>query len=159
MKEYKSLAAFSTQLKHVMNQYQRRETQLLTIVGRFIEKESKKIIGHRQSVLGYGFWPELAEATKQEKERLGYGDASNDWQPLLRTGEMRESISYSVQLHKVYIGSSSDIMVYQEKGTNRIPARPVLGLAMYREKVKLRRAIGNFMYAWITDTRAEGKVK
>lgn len=159
MKEFKSFKAFNTHIKKVVTQYERREKSLLDITGRFLEKESKAIIGHLQA--GYGefkAWPELADSTKEEKEKLGYGDASNDWQPLLRTGEMRDSISYATELHKVYIGSTSDIMVYQEMGTGRIPARPVLGLAIYREKRKVQLAIGNFMYSWITDTRAQGKI-
>lgn len=160
VKEFKSLKAFATQLRKVVQSYDRRENSLLTIIGRFQEKEAKKIIGILQhGTSGYGYWPELADATKAEKERLGYGDASNDWQPLLRTGELRDSIGYTVQLHNVYIGSTSDIMIWQEMGTSRIPARPVLGLAMYREKIKMEKAIGNFMYAWITDTRAKGIIE
>ena len=160
-KTFRSLKAFSNHLiTNVVNKYERREQNLLKIVGRFIEKESKEIIGHRQSGVGdgYGAWPDLAEATKVEKERLGDGSGANEWQPLLRTGEMRDSISFSVAQHKVYIGAMSDIMIYQEKGTARIPPRPVLGLAMYKEKVKMRFAIGNFMFAWITDIRAMGKI-
>lgn len=154
VKEFKSLRAFDTQLKKVLREYDRREKKLLNMVGKFVEKESKEYIGHLQDE-----WPELAETTKQEKERLGYGNAQNDWQPLLRTGEMRESIGYSVELHKVYIGSKSDILVYQEMGTVFIPPRPVLGLAMYQEKKKFQKAIGNFMYSWIADVRAQGKIE
>lgn len=159
-KEFRSFKAFTTHLKKVMEAYERREKALLTITGRFIERESKAIIGHLQGTHGiFPAWPELAEATKKEKERLGYGDASNNWQPLLRTGEMRDSIGYTVVKDQVFIGSTSEIMIYQEQGTARIPARPVLGLAMYREKAKLQKAIGNFLMAWITDTRAQGKIE
>jgi hypothetical protein len=161
-KEFKSLKSFATHLRNnVIDKYDKREKALLTMVGIHIVKESKSIIGVLQhGAFGgvYGHWPELAEATQAEKERLGYGDVSNDWQPLLRTGELRDSIGYSVQLHSVYIGSTSDIMVYQEMGTAHIPPRPVLGLAMYRDKFKIHKSINNFMYAWITDTKAQGKV-
>lgn len=153
-KQFKSLKSFDTQIKRLVREYPRREQALLNLVGHFIEKESKSYIGHLQDI-----WPELADSTKEQKESLGYGDAGNDWQPLLRTGDMRDSIHYAVQLHDVYIGSDSDIMVYQELGTARIPPRPVLGLAMYRNKLKLEKAIGNFMYSWISDTRAPGKIE
>lgn len=158
VKEFKSLKAFSTQLQKVVGSYERREKNLLEIVGRFVTIQSKSIIGHRQYVPGFAIWADLAESTKQEKEKLGYGNAGNDWQPLLRTGEMRDSISYSVELHQVHIGSTSEIMVYQEKGTFFIPARPVLSLTMYKEKQKLQQAVGDFMLTWIMDTRAKGKV-
>lgn len=162
-KAFKSLTAFAKHLQNnVIPKYERREHDVLTVIGLFLEKDSKSIIGHLQHGLGgagYGAWEPLAEATQREKERLGYGSASNDWQPLLRTGELRDSISYSVQLHQVHIGSDSEIMVWQELGTMRIPPRPVLGLAMYRNKVKLEKALCNFVVSWITDTRAKGKIE
>lgn len=160
-KEFKSLKSFLTQINKVVESYDRRENNLLTIVGRFIELESKSIIGHRQYGIngaGFGVWPDLADSTKEDKERKGFGNAGNDWQPLLRTGEMRDSITFTTGKHEVSIGSPSDILVYQELGTEFIPPRPVLSLAMYREKVKMQKAIGNFMMAWITDTRAQGKI-
>ena len=152
-KQFNSLKAFSKHLDKVIKKYPQQEKAFLTTVGRFIEKESKSYIGHLQTT-----WQELAESTKDQKESLGYGDAGNDWQPLLRTGDMRDSIHYAVQLHDVYIGSDSDILVYQELGTARMPARPVLGLAMYSNKKKLTKAVGNFMYSWISDTRLQGKI-
>lgn len=153
-KEFKSLRAFTTHLKHVLENYPKREKALLDITGRFVTKIAKSYIGHLQDT-----WPELAEATKEEKERLGYGNASNDWQPLLREGDLRDSIGYFVSPHKVHVGSVSEIMIYQELGTNRIPPRPVLGLAMYKEKIKIQKALGNFLISWICDTRAQGKIE
>lgn len=154
VKEFKSLRAFHTHIEKIIREYPRREKAFLTIVGKFIEKEAKGYIGHLQPT-----WPELAESTQSQKEELGYGNASNDWQPLLREGDLRDSISYGVELHEVYIGSDSDIMIYQELGTDRIPPRPVLGLAMYSNKNKLERAVSNFMMTWLTDTRAQGRIE
>ncbi|MDE2024863.1 MAG: hypothetical protein KGJ07_00040 [Patescibacteria group bacterium] len=153
VKEFKTFAAFGKQVEKIIREYPHREHTFLNLVGKFIQNEAKGYIGHLQHI-----WPELAESTQEQKESLGYGDAMNDWQPLLRTGEMRDSITYTVQLHDVYIGSDSDILVYQEIGTVRIPPRPVLGLAMYENKRRLEKSIGSFVLAWITDTRAKGRI-
>jgi hypothetical protein len=70
-------------------------------------------------------WPQLAESTQRERERLGF--AANE--PLLRTGDLRESIEYTVLPREaaVEIGSNDKIAVYQELGTSRIPPRSFLG--------------------------------
>src|SRR5690348_14424850 len=47
-------------------------------------------IGHYQGATdGYPTWPPLAERTIRDKERRGYAPPDN---PLLRTGDMRDSI-------------------------------------------------------------------
>ena len=53
--------------------------------------------------------------------------------PLLRTGEMRDSIGHQVdpvQLELV-VGATDRTAVYQEIGTSRIPPRSFLGRAMH----------------------------
>lgn len=158
VKQYKSLDAFSKQMNRVNKKFTQRENIFLNLIGKFIKVEARKIIGS-ESVPGYyDEWPELAEATKADKERLGF-DFNADYNPLLRTGTMRDSIEYQIQPHQVYIGSPSDILVYQEIGTVHIPPRPVLGLAMYKEKVSMHGAINNFLISWILDVNPKGKVK
>ena len=96
-----------------------------------IEREAKAEIGtYQRSDMGpFQPWAELKDATKQERVRLGFTE--ND--PLLRTGELRDSISRKVHGLDAVIGSDSDVMVYQELGTRTIPPRSVLGLAASRK--------------------------
>ncbi len=104
-----------------------------------LERESKAEIGTYQEGAGaFPSWPELAESTKAD--RVAKGFTEND--PLLRSGELRDSITHEVDGMEAVIGSTSDIMLWQEVGTIRIPPRPVLGLALERNTDKVLRLIG-----------------
>ncbi|AFS52918.1 phage virion morphogenesis protein [Leptospirillum ferriphilum] len=102
----------------------------LETVGEAIEKEAKAEIGHYQRTDTGPFpeWAELAPSTKRDRVRKGFTE--ND--PLLRTGELRDSITHEVRGVSVAIGSDLDIAVYQEMGTQHIPPRPFLRVAAWR---------------------------
>lgn len=85
-------------------------------IGKHLEKKAKKKIGHLQ--IG---WDKLADSTEAEKVRQGHPANA----PLLRTGELRESISHEVEGHTVTVGSTDEVMVYHEFGTHKMPPRPV----------------------------------
>lgn len=105
-----------------------------------IEKDAKQQIGTYQPDAGpFNAWPELADSTKQDRVSKGFSE--ND--PLLRTGELRDSISREVHGHEAAIGSTSDVMVYQELGTDRIPPRPVLGPAAFKNKDRIEKVLGD----------------
>lgn len=107
---------------------------------KLVEKTAKDEIGHYQPEVGnFPEWAELKESTQEQRVRQGY--TPND--PLLRSGELRDSISSEVEGLEAAIGSDSDIMVYQEFGTSKgIPPRPVLGPAAYRNKDNICKIIG-----------------
>lgn len=91
-----------------------------------IDNTAKAEIGHYQPDVGsFAGWVELADATKADRSAKGFSE--ND--PLLRSGELRDSISHEIDGLEAVIGSTSDIMVYQECGTSRIPPRAVMGPA------------------------------
>lgn len=95
----------------------------LSVCGQIMQEKAKNLIGHYNY---FPEWPQLAESTQEERERLGW--TPND--PLLRSGELRESITHeTVHDNMEVVGSTSEIMVYQEFGTKTIPPRPVLGPA------------------------------
>jgi phage gpG-like protein len=77
-----------------------------------VEEEAKRVIGTHD----YG-WPPLAESTLARK-------AADT--PLLETGEMRDSISHTVTKDEAHIGSDSNVALWQELGTSRIPPRSFL---------------------------------
>ena len=105
-----------------------------------IEREAKAEIGtYQRSNMGpFDPWAELKDATKAERVRLGF--TPND--PLLRTGDLRDSIAREVHGLEAVVGSDSDVMVYQELGTRTIPARSVLGLAASRKTQDVLRLVG-----------------
>ncbi len=104
-----------------------------------IEGAAKDEIGTYQSAVGsFPAWAELADNTKQDRINKGYSE--ND--PLLRSGELRDSISHKADGLEAIIGSNSDIAVYQELGTGRIPPRPFMGPAAIRSRVKVERILG-----------------
>jgi hypothetical protein len=104
-----------------------------------IEKEAKAEFGTYQQGIGpFGDWPELADATKEDRVRQGYPEN----EPLLRSGELRDSIEREVDHFEATVGSKSEIMLYQELGTQRIPPRPVLGIALQRCWPQIQALIG-----------------
>ena len=104
----------------------------LEAVGSKIEKDAKEIIGHyqRSDTGPFPEWEELAPSTKAD--RVSQGFTAND--PLLRTGELRDSIGHEVRGRSVAIGSDLDIAIFQEMGTATIPPRPFLRIAAFRSK-------------------------
>ena len=113
-------------------------------VARKVESTAKDEIGTYQPEVGpFPAWPELADSTKDQRVRLGYSENA----PLLRSGELRDSIGHEVADFEAVIGSDSDIMVYQEMGTHRIPPRPVLGPAAERNHDTILRELGGAVVA------------
>jgi phage gpG-like protein len=81
-----------------------------------VAEEAKHLVGHEQSE-----WPSLAQSTI---ERKGSGD-----EPLLETGEMRDSIEFRVEGLTAVIGSDNEKAVAHEHGTGHVPPRPFLSTA------------------------------
>lgn len=135
---------FNKIVQQLPAQYDNYEKSALEFLGEMLEKDAKEIIGHIQEG-----WADLAESTKKDKIRKGFV-FNMDYNPLLRTGEMRDSISHSITKNTLFVGSTSEIMVYQEMGTIHIPPRPVLGLAMYRNRPAIEVVLSDMLMFWIT---------
>lgn len=113
--------------------------QGLEKVAQHIERVAKDEFGLYQPAVGpFPAWAELAESTKEDRLNKGYDPD----EPLLRTGQTRDSISHQVDGLDAVIGSPSQIMVYHEFGTEKIPPRPVLGPAAFRSKEQIKKLIG-----------------
>ena len=108
-----------------------------------VAKDAKSLIGHELDR-----WPPLAESTIAEKQRLGYVGQVSGTDPLLRTGDMRETIKAHAELTasgaEGVVGSGSKIALYQEVGTHRIPPRPFLAEAMAHIEHKAKHEIELF---------------
>jgi hypothetical protein len=112
-----------------------------------IETAAKESIGTYQDGVGqFPAWAELADATKQDRVREGY--AEND--PLLRSGETRDSIESQIQDMEGVVASDSDILYWQEVGTEHIPPRPVMGpAALTNEELVVRDLAEAYAIAWM----------
>lgn len=102
-----------------------------------VRDEAKSLIGTE-----YAGWPALADATVEDKQRLGYVDQVSATDPLLRTGELRASIQIrEATPERAVVASDDPIAGYQEFGTDRIPPRPFIGAAVFRKKDAIKVAI------------------
>lgn len=110
---------------------------------KIVKEDAQQQIGHYQDAVQaqrgdigvFPAWAPLADSTEREKERLGYPlDA-----PLLRDGEMRESIDGEAMGLKGIVGSKDEKMMYHELGTERMPPRPVLGPAAAKHEEEIQR--------------------
>jgi HK97 gp10 family phage protein len=140
MKEF-SLEAFAAHLLVIAEAEQVAARRALQKAAKVVEKRAKQKIGEYQQETGpFIAWPELAESTKADRVKQGYPED----EPLLRSGEMRDSIGIATSLDglEVQIGSNSDIAVYQELGTQHIPPRSFLGGAVSDKLPEIKEIIG-----------------
>ncbi len=103
-----------------------------------IEETAKGEFGEYQPNVGpFPAWAELAEATKADRAHQGFPEN----EPLLRTGDLQDSIEHERDGFEGVVGSKADIMLYHELGTANMPARPVLGPAAYRNKPAIEKLL------------------
>ncbi len=94
-----------------------------------VRREARDAIGHGEEAHGpFPAWPTLAAATQTQRAREGFAPDA----PLLRSGALRDSIAVAITdsgrgMVEGVVGSTSEIAVYQELGTARIPPRSFLG--------------------------------
>lgn len=141
MRKFNSVGAFADHLAKLAIKIEPALHAELKKVGKTLEKDAKAIIGEYQTENMGPFppWKQLAESTVDDRVRKGYAPD----EPLLRTGDMRDSIESTVEGLEVAVGSDSKIALYQEMGTTRgIPPRPFLSLALVRGQDKIKEKLG-----------------
>lgn len=151
MREFANPAAFAQHLMLLTVAIEQASQLGLEKAAKLIERDAKRQIGHYQPAVGpFPRWAPLADATEAEKARLGYpADA-----PLLRKGDLRNSIQHEVSGHEAVIGSKADIAAYQEFGTPAIPPRPFIGPAAFKNKLAIQKILGKAMVAGLTGGEA-----
>lgn len=115
---------------------------------KIVQEDAKGRIGEYQSDVGpFPAWAPLAESTEQQKEALGYERGK----PLLREGDLRESIVTEHNAMEAIIGSKMEIARFQEFGTadaaHPIPPRPFLGPAAFQNQGKITATVGAYAMA------------
>ena len=109
-----------------------------------LERSAKSAIGT------YRFgWQELAESTQKERVRLGY---TAD-EPLLRTGDLRDSYQHNSDSHEGYVGSDDPRAAWMEWGTRKMPARPVLWGALVECESEITGIVGKGIQSALGDKR------
>jgi HK97 gp10 family phage protein len=83
-------------------------------------------------------WAPLADATKADRVTQGYTED----EPLLRSGELRDSISHEVSGNTAWVGSTSELAPLHEFGTSRMPPRPIFGTALYENINEVVQEVG-----------------
>jgi phage gpG-like protein len=134
-----TLTGFIAHLSAAAIAVRSHQHEALEKAARLVEAEAKREIGHYQGQAGqFVHWAELADSTKADRVRQGY--AENE--PLLREGDLRDSIAHVVRGNEAVIGSASEIAVYQELGTDKIPPRSFLGGALVRKSDQVAQILG-----------------
>lgn len=95
----------------------------------------------------FASWAPLAASTLDDKARKGWPSPS----PELRSGELRDSYEKTiVSNHEAAVGSNSDIAVYQELGTSKMPPRSIIGLAGAKKEHEIYEMTGRLFYGVLT---------
>lgn len=137
--ELQSLEALAVRLLLMPLAIRKLQHQALDMACQIIEKDAAEQIGHYQDGHGdYPAWAPLADSTEEEKARLGYPSDA----PLERTGELKDSFSHEVQGIEAVVGSTDPTMLYHEFGTDKMPPRPALGPALFKNREAISKLIG-----------------
>jgi hypothetical protein len=128
-----SILGFVAELKAIDHDLEALGPKIVERACQIIQKKAKAAIGREHEL-----WAPLAESTIRDKAAHGYRTPA----PLLRTGELRDSIEYTVHGNEGCVGSNLDIAVYQELGTSRIPPRSFLVSSAIASEDKIHRMAG-----------------
>jgi HK97 gp10 family phage protein len=139
--EFDSLAGLAAHLtREVMPGLDHEVSHGLKRAAELIEETAKEEIGVYQAEAGpFPAWPSLADSTIAD--RVSKGFTPDD--PLLRSGELRDSIVHEVEEWEATIGSTDPVMEFHEFGTSRMPPRPVMGPALVHNAEKVQQLIGH----------------
>jgi phage gpG-like protein len=125
-----SLLGFIAELPAIERDLHASGPKIIEQACKIVQKKAKAAIGKEHEA-----WAPLAESTIADKQKHGFATPK----PLLRTGELRDSIEYTVHGTEGAVGSDLDRAVWQELGTSRIPARSFLVSSAIASEDKIHR--------------------
>jgi HK97 gp10 family phage protein len=97
---------------------------------KIVQKKAKAAIGKEHEM-----WAPLAESTIADKAKHGYPTPK----PLLRTGELRDSIEYQVSGNEGVVGTDNKAAPFLEFGTSKMPPRSFLVSSAISSEPKIHR--------------------
>jgi phage gpG-like protein len=125
-----SLLGFIAELPAIERDLHASGPKIIERACQIVQKKAKAAIGKEHEM-----WAPLAESTIADKAKHGFATPK----PLLRTGELRDSIQYTVNGNEGAVGSDLDRAVWQELGTSRIPPRSFLVSSAIASEDKIHR--------------------
>lgn len=147
MKEFNSFGRFGAHLAKLALIGEEVSHHITEEGAKIIEKDAKARLGEYQGYAGpFNAWAELADSTKADRVAKGFPEN----EPELRIGEMRDSIEISAKGNEAAVGSASEIAMYQELGTEKMPPRPSLGPAAFESKRPIGEMGARTLAAWIS---------
>ena len=141
-----SIRQFANLLSTIAAQVSHEEKQAKMHAAEAMVKTAKEMVGSE----GNG-WPPLAESTIAEKERLGYTGHVSATDPLLRTGEYRDSFSVT-EGPPTQFGTTDENAAVHEFGNAHEPPRPVVGPAT----LKHSHEVGETFAKWFRNRLLRG---
>lgn len=117
------------------------QQELEQIAPQILETVQNKIGAYQEG------WEPLADATQKEREEHGYSPDN----PLLRTGNLRNSYSTHVNENQIIIGSFDPDAEYMEIGTTSIPPRPILLPAIHETLPAATQVLGAVVVKALSD--------
>ena len=155
MQEFQSFGLFGKHLAKVAAIGESVTHEAAKAGAQHIANAAKDRIGEYQDATGpYPAWVNLAPATVLD--RIAKGFSPDD--PLLRSGELRDSIKVVAEGNVAGAVSDDMVALYQEMGTATIPPRPFLGPAGYNSKKGIERVMVDALMLWIGGARV-GEVR
>ena len=125
--DIREMASFLRHIQHVTHVL---DSVASNALAEAMDAKVKEMVEFARGMIGTyeneGNWPQLSEVTQQDRERLGFPPN----EPLLRTGDLRDSYSYDLTVTPsvifLMVGSDDVRAVFNELGTATMPPRPVL---------------------------------
>lgn len=159
MKKFNSFQEFSNYLESSFKKYKRNEPKVLNFLGVYLGNKMIDTFGILQK--GYGnfpSWAPLKPSTIADKIRGGYV-YNSQYNPLVRTGELKNSIDYKVSPKKLRVGSKSEIMIFHEFGTSKMAQRSVIGLTMFKQEKFIKNTFTKYFFTLFENKDLAGGLK
>jgi HK97 gp10 family phage protein len=126
-----SLLGFIAEIPAIERDFHAAGPKILERAAQIVQKKAKATIGKNNDN-----WAPLAQSTIVDKQRKGFKTPA----PLLRTGELRDSIEYTVvSEHEAWVGTDLEYAKFLEFGTSRMPPRSFLVSAAIASEDKIHR--------------------
>lgn len=116
-----------------------------------VRDRAREKIGEYQTEVGpFAAWAPLSEMTMADRAAQGYPDNN----PILRSGELRDSYNVAQEGEAVGVGSELGKALGHEVGVpvnpipglGPIPPRPILGPALIESEKKIEELIGPYLF-------------
>jgi hypothetical protein len=125
-----SLLEFIAELPAIERDLHMSGPKIIEEACKIVQKKAKAAIGKQHAE-----WAPLAQSTIEDKQQHGFPTPK----PLLRTGELRDSIKYTVRGLEGAVGSDLERAPWLELGTSRMPPRSFLVSSAISSEDKIRR--------------------